>query len=328
MILLVRKVLMMTKHCLVTNELLGDSLMAEVAIRNYKNTLSENDQLIVVVGPEPYTPIFEGNPYIDTLIKANDDQIKALRAKYHLPGISKYKNKNGELEFACNLNSSAAFSWCSRNPSMKRVDGKIQTQIPHLSLGFCKQLNVGLDKLKYDLFLTEDEKKEGEDYLKQYKKPVILVGALSRSCTSRSDKPWEKDLPPNKMVSEKVWKEVVKQLSPDFEIIFLAAKNEPLLEVDTTWIVGMPIRQVASLQRLAALNIVIDSGLAHSSAAVDGNILAIYAAVPESMIGTYHTLGKYDKVDKSIDGRITPNAIGNVTPEEIIQKARKLIKND
>lgn len=294
--------------------------MTETAIRNYKKSLNKEDELIVVVGPEGYNTIFDTNPYIDHVIKASYDQLNLLNHKYYLPGLNEYKTKSGEKEYACRLDCGKAFSWSLQHPSVRILDEKAITFPPHMALGFCDQLKTSIDELKYNIYLTDQEIEEGREYLSsKYKKPVILVGAISRSCTSREGRP------PNKMVSEKVWSRVIEDLSADFDLIFLGAKNEEPLDLNVEWLMGMPIRKVAALCRAAELVISIDGGISHLTGAADGNLLLINAAVITTMICPT-TNGKLGLIDKSLFSSSREKGISSVSSKEIIAEARSLVE--
>lgn len=316
----------MSKTLIVNHNLLGDSLILNPAIREYKKE-HPDEQLIFLLGPEQYNPIHENNPNVSQIMYSkSQEEIAAIKEKYKFAKGKMTELSNGMKVYVADI--SRAFAWCRMHPKIgSSKSGKAKVILPHLCEGIADQLEVKLENNYYDITLTQEEVDKGIEYLdsKYPGKPVIICASLSRSCTSRSDKPEEQGWPANKMLSARVWKEVIKKLEDKYHFVFVASPTEDLLEIDAPWEVGLDIRLVASMCKNADLVISIDTGIAHVTAGVDGNLLAVAAAVPASLTIPV-TRGKRYIVDHSTDSDDdVPKGIGMVKSEEIIEGIQNIL---
>jgi hypothetical protein len=291
--------------------------------------MAPDDELIMVTGNEEYQNIHNGNPYIDKILKVDEEQEKALVAKYikYDPNemfrgrgkLEEFETKSGK-ELACVLDSLKAFYWCTKHPKLEqtKVNGRMNTivAIPHLSYGFADQLKVNIDGTHYDVYLTEEEIEYGKQYVNKHDKPVLLCAPLSRSCTSRDP---SKKLPPNNMLSAEVWNSVIEALEKEYDFVFLAGPNEPILEgVKGEWECGLPIRKVAGICKACAAVVSIDTGIGHVAQAVDANIVSIRASLPRSRTSVEATRGRYYCVDHTEQNPAVKTGIQYVEAEEIV----------
>jgi len=327
----------MSKHIIISFNLLGDFLFTTPAIRAYKQRMNPNDQLILLVNDQQFMQVAENSPYVDKLLYISGEQKDQLMSKYvkynekdlykGLGVLEEFKTKTGETEKACVLEIGRAFHWCTTHPKLVSVDEdgvrKAKVKLPHLAYAFSEQLKVNIDSTHYDLRLTDAEIAEGEEYVSKYSKPVILCAALSSSCTSRDKN--VPGLPANKMLSAEVWNEVISSLKNRFDFVFVAAPGEELLPIiDATWEQGLPIRKVASICKAAKAVVSIDTGIAHICGAVDGNLVFIAAAVQSSLVCP-ETRGRLSLVDHSALSP-KPQGINNVKPIEIIEAIQEVTR--
>lgn len=312
------------RHIILNHNLLGDSLFPHPAIRGYKQRLPPTDTIIMVVGPEQYNLIHDGNPYIDSVIHVSHEQFDQLSEKYCKGVRGKWcvvSSKNGQ-DRAIILDVNAAYLWCTTHPrlTMLKIGGVSRAKAipPNLTEGFAQQFNLNIDSPHYDVVLTDEELVYGEEYVSKFKKPLLVCAAISSSCSSRSTKPGEENMPANKMLSAEVWNEVVTCLKDEYDFIFTAASNEKLLDIDAEWLVGEKIRNVAAICKASACVVSIDTGISHLAAAVDSDMVLIAAAVPSALTSP-QTRGKMKMVDHSDLGSIMLRGISTVTSKEIVE---------
>jgi hypothetical protein len=292
--------------------------------------MAPGDELIMVTGKEEYHSIYAGNPYIDKILRVDEEQEKALVAKYIKYDTNEIFRGRGKLEefetksgkdLACVLDAGKAFYWCTRHHKLEqtKVNGRMTTimTVPHLSYGFADQLKVNIDGTHYDICLTEEEIEWGKQYINKHDKPVLLCAALSKSCTSRDTSGIK--LPPNKMISAEIWNSVVEELKGEYDFVFLAGPNEPILEgIKGEWERGLPIRKVAGICKACAAVVSVDTGIGHIAQGVDANIVSICAAVARSQTSVEATRGKYYCVDHTNQNPAVNTGIQYVEAEEIV----------
>jgi len=338
---------------LINHNLLGDSLMTTPAVREFKRRLGPEYKVAMFAQDASFQRMLEGNPYIDILQFISDtDRMKLIEKLSPKPPDIKdcenilydttvsgklWERPNGDL--FCILDPGAAMGWCGRRTSVTKVENcydekgeKMENVFsikkPHLSHGFADQLGVTLSDTHYDLVIDSSNIKAAKDYLSNHSKPVIVCAALSSSCTSRHHlyHPGEKPLGyANKMIDASVWNKVIEALKDKYDFVFLAAKNEPRIDVnDVEWLEGLDIKTVAALCKLAKCTISIDTGISHVCAAVDGPMVLMTAAV-ESGLTVPSSNGPLRVIDYSVQSGKPRRGIAFVTAEEIIENVSSIV---
>ena len=284
------------KHYIINSRLLGDELMATPAIRQYKKSLPPGDSLAVYTSKREFAYIHDGNdiPVIHSDII--DDELGMLP-------------KNAIVR---HMDTEKAF-W----------DG-VKTR-RHMSECFAEQLGLTLDDRHYNVRLSATEIFYMTGVLTKLRmetgKKVLICGCHSTSDSSMANSKTK----PNKMLSGKVWSEVMLSLTSQYYFVFLSAKDEPKIPLSIPqefyryqWLVGRPIREVAALCKVADAVVSIDCGVGHLAAAVDANIVSINAAVPAFLVSVNSTNGKYHLVDHN------PDSITSIGADEIIDGILKI----
>jgi ADP-heptose:LPS heptosyltransferase len=291
--------------------------MATPAIRAFRKCW--DGELYMLLNNEEFQKIHLGNPYVDGCIMVSGEEKDKIINKYPRCKDSSFtaekhegKNKTGGIDRVIVLDTSLSFSWCSIRPVKL-----------HLCYGYAAQLGVSIDSTRYDINLTEEEIQEGKDYLRNFKHPVILCGALSSSCTSQNHirHPGSAVLPANKMLSSNVWNAVIEKYKGEYDFVFLGSEKEETIPVNAEWAKGLPIRKVAAMCKSCEGVISIDTGIGHIAAGVGANIVSINSAVPRNLVSVDGGTGKYYCIDRYQFG-----GIQSVTPEDIIEGI-KIFKN-
>lgn len=324
----------MSKNIILHNQLLGDTLFNLPAFKAYKEKLTPEDQLILVVQEkDEWNHIFDGNPLFTKVLHVEEPVMNTLITKYGSSrgNLKEFKTKAGEKEYALITDAGIAFQWCIKHPKLvnKLTNGfnKPIVETPHFAFGFSQQLRVDITNSSYTVYLEQQEIDAAKEYLGiNYSKPQFFVGALSKSCTSRSTKPEEKGWPPNKMVLAEVWQPVIDKFYKDYDFVFLASGNEALLPLNNVhWMEGKSIRFVASAIKNSALFVGIDSGPLNLAQAVDAKCVGIYAAVPSTLVSNFQYLDHSYMIDHSQSNPSSAQGIASVTSEEIIVAIETLL---
>lgn len=304
----------MSKYIIVNRNLVGDALMATPGIGKFKE-LHPNDEVIMIAGPEPYMEIFKDSKCATQILFPTEEQFKRVESKYkRADGM--WQEIDGNM--VCFLNTSKSFAWATENRVLERVDGVLRASPYHMCFGFANQLGVVPSSTHYFVTLQDWEIEEGKKFVAGLEKPLIFVAAVSKSCISRSTDPRYKGMPPNMMLSPRIWEGVVRTLEDKFTFLFNHGPSEEKLDIpDTSW-VSYPLRKTAAICKAAHLVVTIDTGIMHLAQAVDANILSIIAALPSTVTSCDATEGRFKCLDHSPLSR-GPYGISTVTSDEIVR---------
>lgn len=317
----------MTKVIFILHSLLGDGLMTLSVIKQYKEENPENELFLITPNTDTYR-LYDLVPEVKHL-SFPIEKVEEFKKIYGNPAgkLNKvYSDKSGFV-----FDAGVAYQ-NAINMSKARVhNNMIVLNAKHMSCGYAKDLNINLDSPHYDLILPEENIKWANNYLSNFKKPVIIVSTKSNSCSSQ-DK--TRVLPANKMLDVKIWNDVIEQFSEDYDLVFSYAPGETPLEGlnEAHTYIGDSILNYAALLKECHLVVTIDNGTSHLAGAVNANITAIYGQVQPGMVGSYHTQGFYTQVDHT-PGNTEDNLFGisTVTSREIIIKIQdcldKMVKD-
>lgn len=208
-------------------------------------------------------------PMIESMRKVHDDK-KLIFASFY-PDIF-YNNPNIDYLYCTRNYGDLYEKWVKKlrfNSSLIKKDlynSGIHKLFPgKLSEAYCHIYNVPYPGDNTKVYITNDEDKEANKFLKSFPKDVILI----HPCPSKMNYDPKIKLTPNKEWFDEYWKKLVFLLNKDFDVVQIGGPLEKEIEGVTTYLMGQTsIRQSMALVKNALTFVVVDSFIGHVGPAV------------------------------------------------------------
>jgi hypothetical protein len=251
------------------NFLIGDLIMQTPAIRALKAREPEAE-IHYVLGDRTTSVVLEGNHYLSQihLLEQDIPVTESLLA----------------TQFSCTdadrriqMAPGSAMAWGERHR---------RTMVE----GFGGLLGVEVHDLRYDYFMSRQEREDGRDLVREIGngKTVVIVARHSASCTSNDPRIGF----PNKCVNNRIWVAAAHWLLGEgFVPVAVGSAQEAQDERYSDWpgerVYGLPLRTVAGLLAAARATLTIDNGIRHLAAAVGGSF---YCLTPNTIMERLHSV--------------------------------------
>jgi len=223
----------------------GDHICASVMIESARNVYKDKKIILSCFYPD----IFVNNPNIDHLYSSAS------------PG-DLYEKWVKPLRY----NSSLLKKDMYNSGIHKVFPGK-------LSEAYCYYYNVPFSGDNPKVYLAEKEEEESRKFLSSFPRGVILI----HPCGGKMNYGPKSKLTPNKDWFNDYWKELVKLLNKDFDIVQVGGSGEEQIEGVTTCLMGATsIRQTIALVKNSLTYISVDSLLGHIGCAVNKSGVVLF----------------------------------------------------
>ena len=280
------------EHIIVSQQLLGDGLMATPAIEAYYKALPKGDTLRLILEPGSASLLYRTFPFADVVeTRVGIDDLVAT------PDRPLFV-----------LDTPLAFDLCVNGGYRQAAPPGSQ---PHMSYGYAAQVGVEIASTHYTLHLTGDDEIEAERHLARLRRhpllPLIVLAPMSRTNRQGCEAIWP------------VWHKTLAQLSETAEIFINPVGLDRWPGSRSAHVVeDYDLRHWAIWCRRAAAVIAVDTGLGHVAQAMDANIVSIANGMAHWMTSVAATRGRYALIE----------AYGphyKIAPEQILQAVRDMI---
>lgn len=230
----------------------GRCLASTGVIKEYKEK-NPDIEINIVTG---YPEIFLNNPYINKVYSINHEYL----FEDHING-HEYKE-----------------------PEPYKLQGYINGDM-HLVNGFSQEI-FGEDKfIKPEIYLTENELDEAEQFIKSVDKPVILFQPFgSTGGKSRDGKTIMQDSSFRSLPIDFA-KKLYDKLSDKYQVVFIRSPDQASPSEKWMTMPNMPLRKIISLIPYVHAVIGVDSSIQHACASLDKKAIVFWGSTNSNQLG-------------------------------------------
>ena len=252
----------MSRIVLHSDQLMGDTLMMTPAIRNL--AIQNPDSEIVY-----WVPRHDKGQHL-----SNNHLL--LRGSPYLSGIfieGEFEQKEDDTLYK--MDPMRAYIWACAN-------GKTISQ----GFGHIVGVEIKDDDLKYEYYMTDEERDEGHAFVEDIGKgaPVVIVARHSASCASNDPNVRV----PNKCILNTEWNNAIQVLSQgklkDHCFVAVGSEKESRDIRYAKWsgkkAYGLPLRKLAAIVAASRLTLSIDTGIRHLASAVGCDLYCVSGTIP------------------------------------------------
>jgi ADP-heptose:LPS heptosyltransferase len=233
---------------------MGDCLISTVAFRNLRKKYPD----IPIISASVYPDIYLNNPNITKVYRLGE--FTDLYEKWVKP--AKYLEQIHNIKIY-------------ERPWQRLYDGP-------LSKLMCEMVDAPFDEDRLEVFLTQDEKDFGKDFVSSYLKPVVLIQIESARPPLQGNK---------KMINEKdmvgdFWEKLVSKINKDYDVIQVGCDQEKKIPGVKTYLLGKTtVRQTFSILNYCHTFIAIDSFISHAGPAVGKKGIVLFGRSKVKTLG-------------------------------------------
>jgi ADP-heptose:LPS heptosyltransferase len=237
---------------------LGDTLCTTPVVRAFRQA-NPGVCIVYVVHNAAYCRVLDANPSID-LVLYND-------------ALGQHGLSQCTVEWARTLPLELRErTWLYRF-DIQQVAQREGAFNEHISLGFSKLLNIPIDSVKPDLFLTEADRRVADLFDRGR---AVMFSMHSRANPPRPDgRGGAKDWPLER------WSALAELVYAwGYDVIAVGAEQDLRPAIPhVRHLYGLPIRVVAALIERSACLVTLENGIAHMAAALDAPMVELYSNI-------------------------------------------------
>jgi len=328
------------KKCLIISTTgIGDTIWGTPAIRALKKKMPgiHLSVLANINGAE----IFKGNPFIDNffifkkrifdilsllneLRNNHFDTVIVFHATDRIIWLMAYLTGAGKI--IGSIRHSKGMDFVITHP----VNIPYNTHAIHARHLLIKELGAGSDLKKIELFITDDERKRIDDFLKKIgvNQNSIIIGFQPGAAKIYKRWPEENFVKLGKMLSE---------IRNNIRIIITGDSNEKELaegisdKVNGISLAGkLTLREISAVIERCSLFITNDTGPMHIAVALGTPTIALFSATGEENIEPYRSASTFTVISKPKPCKecvskacVEPVCMEQITPEEVFEAVKK-----
>jgi ADP-heptose:LPS heptosyltransferase len=237
---------------------LGDTLCTTPVVRAFRQA-NPGVCIVYVVHNAAYCRVLDANSSID-LVLYND-------------ALGQYGLSHCTVDWARTLPLELRErTWLYRF-DIQQVAQREGAFTEHISVGFSKLLNIPIDSVKPDLFLTEADRRAADLFERGR---AVVFSMHSRANPPRPDGcGGSKDWPLER------WSELAERIHAwGYDVIAVGAEQDARPDVPhVRHLYGLPIRVVAALIERSACLVTLENGIAHLAAALDAPMVELFSNI-------------------------------------------------